>query len=132
MSKFVASALLTLCLSLATCGQAWAGQPHPLCLSFWKEAWEDPFGCKAKCAAEAPAACPEPAPASTTPAAEPAPPATPDAPPAPATAQTTTGQRRSYSYDPMQGSQSPRMRSSSRAVSQPRNPFRADRKLLGL
>ena len=131
MSKFVASMTLAVSFNLAAGQPAPAGEPAaPLSCAFWREICDDPFGCKAACAATAAPACPAPA---CAPAAEPvAPPASPEAPPAPATAQNTPGQRRSFSYDSAPARQASAARTSSRPVVRPVSQFRADSKLRGL
>jgi hypothetical protein len=129
MSKSVGLTIVAVSFVLAAGGPASAGQPHPLCPSFWKDACEDPFGFKAACAAAPAPTCPAPA---AAPATEPvAPPTTPESPPAPTTAQNTTGRQRSFSYDPTPGSQPSAARTSSRPVARPANAFRADRKMRG-
>jgi len=136
MSKFVALTVLAASFVLVTTRPVSAGGPHPLCPSFWKDAWEDPFGCKAACAKKcepAPApTCPEATPSAVPATAPPAPPATDEAPPAPTTAQSLRGQQRSFSFDPAPVYRASTTRTNGRQVVRPAiQQVRADRKMRG-
>jgi hypothetical protein len=127
MSKYVAFITVSVSFALGMCRPAEAGKPGPLCCEFWREAWEDPFGCKAACKAAAPAA--EPA---CAPKVEPvAPPTAPEAPPAPETAHRTAARQQSYSYDPAPATQAGAARSYRRPAARPVSFYRADGKLRG-